>query len=262
MPISFGFPFYLTLAVVLLGLTVLLDRLWLARRRLALGEARGWWVETAYGFFPVLLLVWLVRSFLIQPYRVPTGSLAPTILPGDFIAVSQYAYGLHLPVSHTRLFAVGQPQRGDIALFYFPEDTRTVYVKRVVGLPGDVLEYRDKQLVINGRPMQQTLQGKVVDEEPGQAAVIVEQRLEHLGDKTHAIYLREQNVFGHPGHLRVKVPPHQYFVMGDNRDNSYDSRYWGFVPEQYLIGRALLIWMSWDSLHHKVRWHRIGRRIS
>lgn len=254
----FNIPLILVLLVMLSGAIVLVDWGWLARRR-PVDEAIPAVVEYARSFFPVLLAILLVRSFLVQPYRVPTGSLEPTILPGDFILVNQFAYGLRLPVLNTRFVRIGNPQRGDIVLFRFPEDPTVLFVKRVVGVPGDHVVYRNKQLTINDQPVWQLSAGE--DLEVGGKAVrdLVQVKIERLGEVIHKIFVK-------PGYrewesLDIVVPPHAYFVMGDNRDNSNDSRAWGCVPEANLVGKAFGVWMSWDSRNWRVRWNRIGTRI-
>ena len=144
MIVNFDFPFYLTLAVAVTGVVTLVDQIMWAKSRKAMGGKQPKIIEFSRSFFPALLIVWIIRSFIVQPYRVPTGSLEPTVMPGDFIAVSQYSYGLRLPVTNTKILGTGEPKRGDIALFYWPDDTRVRFVKRVVGLPGDHIEYKNK----------------------------------------------------------------------------------------------------------------------
>ena len=257
---TFGFAFYLTLAVLICGVVALLDVMVLSGRRAVSGAKRSIIVEYARTFFPILLVVWVLRSFLIQPYRVPTGSLEPTVMPGDFIAVSQFSYGLHFPVINKKLINVGEPHRGDIALFRWPVNPNIVFVKRVVGLPGEHIVYKNKILYINGVKANQKFIKSTYDygNAPGQKRLVYEMQ-ENLGGVKHDIYI--QPVGGETRNYDITVPPHEYFMMGDNRDNSDDSRSWGFVPEQNLIGKAFAIWMSWDPVHHNIRWHRIGRSI-
>lgn len=257
MNISFDVPLVLTLLVLISGAVALSDILFFAKNRSS-SKKQPLIFEYARSFFPVFLLVLLIRSFLIQPYRVPTGSLAPTVLPGDFIVVNQYAYGLRLPVLNIKFFNVGQPKRGDIALFRFPGDPSKLYVKRVIGLPGDHIVYRNKTLTINNNIMWQTPFGIDLDVERG-IAFPVQVKIEQLDQITHKIFIR-------PGHKEweqtdIVVPPDSYFMMGDNRDNSEDGRAWGFVPEKNLIGRAFGVWMSWDSEKTGIRWKRIGSKL-
>ena len=258
MKILIDFPLILTVIVLVSGLVSLLDVLFLAKRRRISDLKPSWLVEYSRSFFPALLLVLLVRSFVIQPYRVPTGSLEPTVLPGDFILVNQFAYGLHLPVLNTKIVNVGEPKVGDIALFRFPENPSLTYVKRVIGVPGDHVVYKNKSLTINGRVMQQMDLGMALDQEYAvPSAVKVKQEV--LPTVTHKIFIRDEITAG--ATIDVNVPSGYYFVMGDNRDNSDDSRHWGFVPESNLVGKAFAIWMSWDSQNHAVRWSRIGKAI-
>lgn len=262
MPIVFGFAFFLTLCTALTGLLSLLDRCWLARRRQHNNGAdtpTPWVFEAAHSLFPMLLIVWLIRSFLVQPYRVPSGSLEPTVLPGDFIVVNQFAYGFHFPIKNIRLVKLGSPQRGDIALFHWPEDPSVVFVKRVVGLPGDHIAYRHKQLFINGKPADQVLVGPDQNVIPDQKPEPVLKKIEHLFNVTHSIFVKPKQQYSVEG--TWNVPAGHYFMMGDNRDDSNDSRYWGFVPESHLIGKAMRIWMSWDGNHTRVRWQRIGKAV-
>jgi len=255
MEIHFDFPFYLTLSVIVTGIISLIDVVWLANKRDA-AQPMPKLIEYARSFFPALLLVWGVRSFLVQPYRVPTGSLEPTVMPGDFIAVKQYAYGIKLPVTHTQLVKMGVPQTGDVALFFWPVNTELRFVKRVIGIPGDHIVYKDKVLTINGTEMTQELVGNAVSEEPGQLPSSVIHKIENLNGIKHDIFMRKTG--GYTQTLDVTVPKGQYFMMGDNRDDSDDSRFWGFVPEENFIGKAFGVWLSWDSNSTSVRWHRIG----
>jgi len=232
----------------------LIDLIVFSKKRKQSGNAAGWLVEYSRAFFPVLLAVLLIRSFLVQGFRVPTGSLKPTVLPGDLIAVNQYAYGLRLPVIHKKFYSVGEPKRGEIAVFRYPPDPNQTYVKRVVGVPGDKIAYKNKILYVNGKEIPQSGNGMVVDHENGNF-VMVEKRLEKLNGVIHSIYLRPNR---YARDFEREVPPGYYFMMGDNRDNSADSRDWGFVPEENLIGKAFGIWMSWDSNQHRVRFERIG----
>jgi len=263
---ALNFPATLTALVAGTGIIALIDLIFFRRQRIATNRPQPFIVENARSFFGVLLFVWVVRSFLVQPYRVPTGSLQPTVEPGDFLVVNQFAYGLRFPVINTKLVPIGEPKRGDVVLFYAPPDPSIVFAKRVIGLPGDHIEYRDKTLFINGKEMKQTEVGPAMDNEPAVAGnpeehIPVMVKEEDLDGVKHKIYV---NLDGRSlmGNIDVIVPPGNYFMMGDNRDNSDDSRMWGFVPENFLIGKAFGIWMSWDALQHKVRWDRIGKSLS
>lgn len=260
MNLSVDFPLILTSVVILTGVISLIDVLFLAKQRKAKNKKQPWWVEYSRSFFPVLLLVWGVRSFVIQPYRVPTGSLEPTVVPGDFIAVEQYAYGLRLPVTHTKILNIGEPKVGQIALFRWPVDPKIIFVKRVIGVPGDHIVYKNKVLTINGKVMKQTFVKDGYDHEPGQKAMPVVIKREDLNGVEHDIQVRKG--FNESGSFSITVPKGMYFMMGDNRDNSDDSRFWGFVPEKDLIGEAFGIFMSWDSNTHSIRWNRIGKGLS
>ncbi|MCB1827510.1 MAG: signal peptidase I, partial [Coxiellaceae bacterium] len=237
----------------------LIDVAFFARKRKKAGAKPTKLVEYSRSFFPALLAVWIIRSFLIQPYRVPTGSLEPTVMPGDFIAVQQYAYGLRVPVIRQKIVAIGEPKRGDVVLFFWPVNEGVRFVKRVVGVPGDHVEYRDKKLTINGVEIKQTPQGDAMSEEPGQAPTFVKKFQEDLLGVKHTIYIRPDR----PARaaIDVTIPEGYYFMMGDNRDDSDDSRYWGLVPEKNLIGKAFGVWMSWDSNKHWPRFNRIGKGI-
>ena len=258
MKIIIDFAFILTLCVLITGIISLIDILFWARKRKK-DAKQPIIIEYSRSFFPVLLIVLLIRSFLIQPYRVPSGSLQPTVLPGDFIAVSQFAYGLRLPVLNYKIIKIGEPKRGDIALFRWPDNPSIVFIKRVVGIPGDHIVYRNRILRINGKIADQKLIGSTLDIEPDSVPVPVQDKIENLLGVKHHIFLRE--VSGDMGTVDTIVPKGFYFMMGDNRDASDDSRYWGFVPEENLIGKALVIWMSWDGEDHNIRWHRIGKTV-
>lgn len=259
MPIHFDFPFILTAIVLISGFIALLDKLFLAKRRVEKSIETPWYIEYANSFFPILFTVLIIRSFIIQPYRVPTGSLEPTVAPGDFILVNQFAYGLRLPVLNTKIYAVGEPKLGDIVLFHWPVDTSIIFVKRVIGTPGDHVVYQNKQLTINGKIAPQKEVGLALDYEITPPAV-VHHRTENLPNGiNHSIFIRSNK--NEDESFDLIVPDGEYFMMGDNRDNSGDSRYWGFVPEENLIGKVFASWMSWDSINHTVRWERIGKKI-
>jgi signal peptidase I len=256
------FTFYLTLAVIITGIIALLDVLFWAKKRRLTGAKQSLIVEYARAFFPVLLIVLLIRSFIAQPYRVPSSSLAPSILPGDFIAVKQYAYGLRLPVLNTKIVEVSEPKRGQIFLFRYPVDPNITYVKRVIGLPGDHIVYKNKVLYINGVEAKQKLLKSThyIDEN---GVYFTENLMEEdLDGVKHQIFVQPEG--GETQDIDVVVPPGHYFAMGDNRDNSGDSRAWGFVPEANLIGQAFWVFMSWDanaSGVDKIRWNRIGTKV-
>ena len=214
-------------------------------------------VEYARSFFPVLLLILLFRSFLAEPFKIPSGSMMPTLLVGDFILVNKFAYGLRLPVLNTKILPVGEPRRGDVFVFRYPENPKEDYIKRVIGLPGDEITYRNKTLYINGKEIPESYLGPYTGpSEPSRSMAGAQVKVEQLDGIGHRIMELPQLQIGHEGSW--KVPDGYYFAMGDNRDNSLDSRFWGFVPEANLVGKALIIWMNWDS---GVDFSRIGTLI-
>lgn len=215
-------------------------------------------VEYAHSFFPVLFVVLVLRSFIVEPFRIPSGSMMPTLLIGDFILVNKFTYGIRLPVLGTKLIDMDEPKRGDIVVFKFPQDPSVDYIKRIVGLPGDRIAYYNKTLYVNGQAIRQTRLGEFVG--VGQGASMTGAALlnEDLTGVSHDILIRD----GQPSvQGEFQVPAGQYFVMGDNRDNSNDSRYWGTVPEANLVGKAFLIWMSWDWDNRGVALERLGTRL-
>lgn len=204
-------------------------------------------VEYAHSFFPVLLLILVFRSFVAEPFKIPSGSMMPTLLVGDFILVNKFSYGLRLPVLNTRILATGEPRRGDVFVFRYPKDPGQDYIKRVIGLPGDTIEYRNKTLFVNGVQVAETPLGAYTGPtEPGRSNAGVELKGENLDGVEHQILETSGVWVGHEG--RWIVPAGHYFAMGDNRDNSADSRFWGFVPEQNLVGKAFMIWMNFGNL--------------
>ena len=217
-----------------------------------------WYVEYARSFFPVLLVVLLLRSFVAEPFRIPSGSMMPTLLVGDFILVNKFAYGLRLPVVHTRILDTGRPERGDVAVFRFPRRPSEDYIKRIVGLPGDRVAFRDKRLYINGERVPVEILGRYEGDGAGEAMTGARLLEERLGGVHHRILEWPERPTPQG---EVEVPEGMYFVLGDNRDNSNDSRFWGFVPEGNLVGRAMLIWMNWDPVENTVRLERLGDRI-
>ena len=268
----FDFPTIMVLLVVASGLIWAFDALVLARRRRSAvpdvdeqGEGDQTprpkpapkIVEYARSFFPVFLIVLLLRSFLIEPFRIPSGSMMPTLLVGDFILVNKYVYGIRLPVSDKKIFEISHPERGDVVVFRYPLDPSTPFIKRVVGLPGDRIAYYNKVLYINGQQAEQRPIGTYTGSGSGVGMTGALLKQETLGTGTHPILVQEgySSVDG-----KLVVPEGHYFVLGDNRDNSRDSRYWGTVPEELLIGKAFTIWMNWD-LGHGIDWERIGTSI-
>ncbi len=253
------------LLVVITGITgviALVDRLvWAPRRaQAAVTEKVPVIVDYSRSLFPVFLIVLVLRSFVAEPFRIPSGSMYPTLEIGDFILVSKFSYGIKLPVSQQKLIDIGEPKRGDVIVFKYPQNPDLDYIKRVVGLPGDTIQYIDKHLIINGKPVPMRFKGVYHGEGSGKmmdGAKVYEECLPEEG-KCHEILLDDETRPGKSLLTPIKVPPGHYFMMGDNRDHSNDSRYWGFVPERNLKGRAVLIWMNWDGTVH---FNRIGKVI-
>ncbi|MDH3669717.1 MAG: signal peptidase I [Gammaproteobacteria bacterium] len=221
------------------------------------------YVEYARAFFPVILVVFLLRSFLVEPFRIPSGSMLPSLLVGDFILVNKFAYGVRIPVVNKKILELGTPNLGDVAVFRFPGDTSINYIKRIVGLPGDRVIYKDKRLYINGQLMaQRDVRPYILVESPHRITA-AKQLTEDLDDVSHEILTTAKVDLGT---MEFVVPDNEYLVMGDNRDRSNDSRYWGYVPDQNLVGKAFLVWFSLDSTgNHKwwdrIVWSRIGDSI-
>lgn len=219
-----------------------------------------WWLDWTAGLFPVILAVFVLRSFLFEPFKIPSGSMIPTLLVGDLILVNKFTYGIRLPVVNIKLTEGHAPQRGDVMVFRYPPKPSLDYIKRVVGVPGDEVAYLDKKLTINGQPVSKTAVPDFFDED---AMQYFKQFEEALGGKRHGILNDDNRPAFIPGAdnfpfkqncrysvegVVCKVPEGQYFMMGDNRDNSLDSRYWGFVPDKNIVGRAFFIWMNFGSL--------------
>jgi signal peptidase I len=257
-----NFPLLLLCFTVFSGLVCLFDWIYVRydRKRFYRHEEDKlpWVIDYSRAFFPVFLLVFLLRAFVAQPYRVPTGSLEPTVMPGDMVLVTQYPYGLKFPVWNHTLIKVGKPQRGQTAIFAYPVNPKITFYKRVLGLPGDRISYINKVFFINGKEMKQTFVKNTFDEEPGKNIPAKEYQ-ENLFGVKHNIILNPKQ----PSHdfYNLVVPKGEYFMIGDNRDESEDSRYWGFVPEKDFIGQGKMVLLSWDSKaswKHKIRWHRSG----
>lgn len=253
---DFDFSFFLLLATVVTGAVWGGYLLILKSRGLVFDEKNEpVLVEYARSFFPIVLIVLLLRSFLAEPFRIPSGSMMPTLLVGDFILVNKFTYGVRLPVINKKIIELNEPQRGDIVVFRYPKDPTVDYIKRVIGLPGDKVSYHNKKLTINDLPVNQVSLGRYQGVGQGQDMSGAEHLLEDLTSVEHSILIRN----GAPTvEFDYIVPQGNYFAMGDNRDNSNDSRYWGPVPEENLVGKAFFIWMSWDWQHKGVGLDRIG----
>jgi signal peptidase I len=246
------FSLLLVMLTGLAGLIWLLDSLFLRRRRMDRAVQKSIErprdpviIEYSRSLFPVLLIVLLFRSFLFEPFKIPSGSMIPTLLIGDFIVVNKFTYGLRLPVAHTKIVPIGDPERGDVVVFRYPVDPKVNFIKRLVGLPGDTITYRDKQLFINGEKVPTIDQGRFGSSDvkcstPRSDAIRL---TETVGSVDHDILIHESSGSRDGQWL---VPEGHYFVMGDNRDRSNDSREWGFVPEENLMGRAVGIWLNFD----------------
>ena len=210
--------------------------------------------EIAKFLFPIFAVVLIVRGFLVEPFQIPSGSMLPTLEAGDFILVNKFSYGLRLPLGHQKFLDLGSPERGDVIVFRYPEDPSIDYIKRVIGIPGDKIRYQNKQLFINGEPVPLL---PVDTYEKNRAFVELEEK---LGDMTHHILL-SKNYNNMAQVIEVEVPEGKYFALGDNRDNSRDSRYWGFVPDENLKGRAFMIWLHKAEGEWPSQWSRIGTII-
>ena len=273
---NFDFPALLVAATFFTGFAWAIDALILApqrRRKVAALVERGaapdsgqvvttlkesTFVEYCKSFFPVILAVLLLRSFLVEPFRIPSNSMMPTLLTGDFILVNKFSYGIRLPVLNSKIISMGEPERGDVVVFRYPKDPSIDYIKRVVGLPGDKVGYYNKIVYINGEPTGQVPAGVYIGVGSGISMSGASERQEQLGDASHDILVMPRT----PGlEGEYLVGEDEYFVMGDNRDNSNDSRYWGAVPESNLVGKAFRVWMNWDGANGGIDWGRIGKKI-
>ena len=265
-----NFALILFLLLVATGAVWLLDHYWLRRRR---GERpEPWWVEYPKSFFPVILVVFLLRSFLVEPFKIPSGSMLPTLLVGDFILVNKYTYGIRLPVINLKIASVNSPRRGEVMVFRYPENPSLDYIKRVIGLPGDRVSYRGKRLWINDREIGLAPDGEYNYVESGLNFVSAQRLVETLESHRHAILVQPEVPSVHLSGVRFfpfrdncayndagfscMVPPEHYFLMGDNRDSSSHSRYWGFVPEANIVGKAFMIWWNFENFK------RIGQFIN
>jgi signal peptidase I len=262
------FAAVLLLAAVITGLLWLYDARFARKRRTA-GEAEPVVVDMARAFFPVIVVVFLIRSFWVEPFKIPSGSMKPTLLVGDFILVNKYTYGIRIPVINKKAIAINDVKRGDVVVFRYPADPSVDYIKRVVGTPGDKISYRGKRLTINGEAVPVQGAGFYTDAELN--FLRLPTFIEKLGERSHQMMIvpaqppvdlaqvrqfadRKNCEYNDDGFSCV-VPAGHYFMMGDNRDQSSDSRYWGFVPDDHIKGRAFLVWMNFGDFK------RIGNGI-
>ncbi len=266
-----NFALILFVALVVTGAIWLFDALFTGRGR-PRDAKLPWLVDYAKSFFPVILVVFLLRSFLVEPFKIPSGSMLPTLEIGDFILVNKYEYGIRLPIVNQKVIEVGSPQRGDVMVFRYPKDPALDYIKRVAGLPGDVVEYRDKRLFVNGEAVPMEAVGEYQYVASGLNYISAQVYRERLDGRQHTAMIqrdappvilhqveedfpyRDNCTYNEQG-FRCRVPEAHYFMLGDNRDASNDSRYWGFVPDRNIVGRAFMIWWNFDDLG------RIGRFI-
>lgn len=267
---DFDFAAMLVLLTAFTGLVWLVDRLVFApkRRARAQKQAAGTQAQTerqpvlveyCRSLFPVFLVVLVVRSFIVEPFRIPSSSMMPTLLIGDFILVNKFAYGLKLPVLNWEFLELGDPERGDVVVFRYPNNPEVDYIKRIVGLPGDRIAYRNKTVFVNGEAVEQDVIARYVGVGQGREMTGASLRVEHLGEADHKILLMPRVPSRGEGEWIVEEG--HYFAMGDNRDKSNDSRYWGTVAEKYLVGEAFMVWLNWDAAAGGFNWGRIGEAI-
>ena len=225
------------------------------------------YAEYARSFFPIFLVVLLLRAFIAEPFRIPSGSMMPTLLVGDFILVNKFTYGLRMPVTKTKFMEVNEPERGDVVVFRWPVNPKLDYIKRLVGLPGDHIKYKDTTLYINGKPMQMKPVGPYEPVGSGARALGSFEAKEDLQGVDHSVLINPLSPDFSPsctfmGYQEIVVPEGHYLMMGDNRDDSNDGRCWGFVPEENLVGKAFLIWFSLDWKRPGfIAWNRIGNLV-
>lgn len=275
---NINLPLILVLVTFISGLIWLADVLFFAAKRRgntspgfdSTGEKEPLLIEYARAFFQIFLIVLVIRSAIIEPFRIPSGSMMPTLLIGDFILVNKFSYGIRLPVINKKIIDIGEPEKGDVVVFRYPKDESVDYIKRVVAVPGDTLDYKNKTLIVNGKPIKQVQLGIYNGTGSGENMTGTLESVESVGDIEHSILVNQLYPDFPPGCQMlssgtITVPEGYYFVMGDNRDNSNDSRCWGYVPEENLAGKAFGIWMSWDSNRDSflpIAWERIGEGIN
>ena len=258
-----NFALIMFVLLLITGSVWLLDRLVLQSKRTE-STKEPWWVEYSKSFFPVILAVFLLRSFLVEPFKIPSGSMIPTLQVGDFILVNKFTYGIRLPIISKKLVEINSPTRGDVMVFHYPENPSLDYIKRVVGLPGDHIAYRNKQVFVNNVLQEQKPEGDYNYVETGLNFVHTKRYTENLTGHNHAMLVNpdvpnmqigavaefphRENCTYSEKEMRCTVPAGHYFMLGDNRDNSRDSRYWGFVPDNMIVGKAFMVWMNFSDL--------------
>ncbi len=256
---DFDFSFFLFIACLVTGVTWGAYLLYLKSVGATFNEDdEPFWAEYARSFFPVVVVVLILRSFLVEPFRIPSGSMMPTLLIGDFILVNKFTYGIRIPVINQKIIPISSPERGDIVVFRYPKQPEVDYIKRVIGLPGDKVEYKNKQVYINNQAISQASIGTYKGVGQGDTMTGAKHIMEDLITVKHEILTSPNKRTIETSYV---VPTGHYFVMGDNRDNSNDSRYWGTVPDENLVGKAFFIWMSWDLQNNGVGFDRIGTII-
>lgn len=246
------FALILMLVTFITGLIYLVDKIFQITKKNKANQLILKIITIARDFFPVLLLVFVIRTFVVEPFKIPSGSMMPTLIAGDFIAVNKFSYGLRLPVFNKQILKIGEPERGDVFVFHYPKNPSIDYIKRVIGLPGDKIRYENKRLYINDQIISQSVIGEYNYLLNADLQVIAKEFDEALGNINHSILIHD---FPNSEPVEFIVPDKHYFAMGDNRDNSSDSRVWGFVPDNLLVGKAFVIWLNLDQFK------RIGNGI-
>ena len=222
------------------------------------GKILNWLTYQAKSFLPILLIVLFLRSFLAEPFRIPSGSMLPTLLIGDYILVNKFTYGIRLPITKTKIFDISSPKRGDVVVFRYPGNEKINFIKRIIGLPGDRISYKNKTIFVNNFEYK-----KISTVEHDYLSEFSRPEIDiFFENNTKKIYSTLNDNMSPSNDEKFIVPEGKYFVMGDNRDHSSDSRYWGFVPEKNLVGRAFLIWLSFDSNKFSIKLDRIGDSIN
>jgi signal peptidase I len=262
-------PVTVNFALILFCLLVASAAIWFAdvlvfRKRRAPGARDPWWVEYGASFFPVILIVFVLRSFVVEPFKIPSGSMIPTLLVGDFILVNKFTYGIRLPVINVKIIDVGTPRRGEVMVFRSPEDPSIDYIKRVIGVPGDKVAYQNKQLTINGKAVEKR---RIDDYLHPERLYYSRQFTEKIDDAEYRVlndqdapafiqatprFPYRENCHYNSSGVTCTIPEGHYFMMGDNRDNSLDSRFWGFVPDENIVGKAFFIWLNFSDPKNRI----------